>query len=90
MPGYTFKHALTHEVASGTILRERRRALHARIVTAIEAQSTDGPAEQLEQLAYHALQAELWEPARSTLDRLAREPTRARPCERQQPGSNTR
>src|SRR2546425_497488 len=29
---YTFKHALTHEVAYGSLLLERRRALHARIV----------------------------------------------------------
>ena len=27
---YTFKHALTHEVAYGSLLHERRRALHAR------------------------------------------------------------
>jgi predicted ATPase len=33
---YTFKHALTHEVAYGSILQERRRALHASIVEAIE------------------------------------------------------
>ena len=33
---YTFKHALTHEVAYGSLLQERRRALHARIVDAIE------------------------------------------------------
>ena len=33
---YTFKHALTHEVAYGGLLHERRRALHARIVEAIE------------------------------------------------------
>ena len=33
---YTFKHALTHEVAYGGLLQERRRALHARIVEAIE------------------------------------------------------
>ena len=33
---YTFKHALTHEVAYGSLLHERRRALHARIVEAIE------------------------------------------------------
>ena len=33
---YTFKHALTHEVAYGSLLQERRRALHARIVEAIE------------------------------------------------------
>ena len=34
---YTFKHALTHEVAYGGLLHERRRALHARIVEALEA-----------------------------------------------------
>ena len=33
---YTFKHALTHEVAYGSLLQDRRRALHARIVDAIE------------------------------------------------------
>src|SRR5262249_9805457 len=33
---YTFKHALTHEVAYASLLLERRRALHARIVEAIE------------------------------------------------------
>ena len=34
---YTFKHALTHEVAYGSLLQERRRVLHARIVEALEA-----------------------------------------------------
>jgi class 3 adenylate cyclase len=34
---YTFKHALTQEVAYSSLLQERRRALHARIVEAIEA-----------------------------------------------------
>ena len=34
---YTFKHALTHEVAYGSLLLERRRVLHARIVEALEA-----------------------------------------------------
>ena len=29
---YTFKHALTHEVAYGSLLQERRRVLHAQIV----------------------------------------------------------
>jgi len=35
-PEYTFKHALTHEVAYGSILRPRRRHLHARIAEALE------------------------------------------------------
>ena len=33
---YTFKHALTHEVAYGSLLQERRRVLHARIVEVLE------------------------------------------------------
>ena len=35
--GPILKHALTHEVAYGSLLLERRRALHARIVEALEA-----------------------------------------------------
>src|SRR5439155_5354427 len=34
---YTFKHALTHEVAYSGLLHERRRTLHARIVEGLEA-----------------------------------------------------
>ena len=41
-PAYTFKHALTHEVASGSLLQERRRVLHARIVEALEALAGTG------------------------------------------------
>jgi class 3 adenylate cyclase len=40
-PEYTFKHALTHEVTYGTLLQERRKALHARIVGAIERSYPD-------------------------------------------------
>jgi len=40
-PEYTFKHALTHEVAYGSLLLERRRGLHARLVEAIEALAPD-------------------------------------------------
>jgi predicted ATPase len=32
---YTFKHALTHEVTYASVLQERRRTLHARIVDAM-------------------------------------------------------
>src|SRR5215831_5565462 len=42
---YTFKHALTHEVAYGSLLQERRRALHAQIVEALEALAADRVAE---------------------------------------------
>src|SRR5262249_104447 len=44
-PEYTFKHALTHEVAYGGMLHDRRRQLHARIVDAIEARQAHGLAE---------------------------------------------
>jgi predicted ATPase len=57
---YTFKHALTHEVAYGSVLQERRRALHARIVEAIEKLYSDRLAEQVELLAHHASRGELW------------------------------
>ncbi len=60
---YTFKHALTHEVAYGSLLHERRRALHARIVEAMEAAYTDRLAEQVERLAHHAAKGELWDRA---------------------------
>jgi class 3 adenylate cyclase/tetratricopeptide (TPR) repeat protein len=57
---YTFKHALTHEAAYQGLLFDRRRALHARIVTAIERLSGERVAEQSERLAHHALRGELW------------------------------
>jgi DNA-binding NtrC family response regulator/tetratricopeptide (TPR) repeat protein len=57
---YTFKHALTEEVAYGSLLRERRRALHARIVEALEALAGDRVAEPVECLAHHALWGDVW------------------------------
>ena len=60
---YTFKHALTQEVAYGSLLREQRRTLHARIVEAIEALYADRVVEQVERLAHHALRGEVWDKA---------------------------
>ena len=62
-PQYTLEHALTHDVAYGSLLQERRRELHARIVGAIERLYPDRLAEHVERLAHHALRAEVWEPA---------------------------
>jgi class 3 adenylate cyclase/tetratricopeptide (TPR) repeat protein len=62
---YTFKHALTHEVAYGSLLHERRQALHARIVEALEALYPDRLAEHVERLAHHAFRGEVWEKALS-------------------------
>jgi class 3 adenylate cyclase/tetratricopeptide (TPR) repeat protein len=60
-PVYTFKHALTHEVAYGSLLQGQRRVLHARIVEAIEHLWADRLTTQVEQLAHHALRGEMWE-----------------------------
>jgi tetratricopeptide (TPR) repeat protein len=57
---YTFKHALTHEVAYGSLLQGRRRVLHARLVEALEALAPERVAEQVERLAHHALRGEVW------------------------------
>jgi len=59
----TFKHALTHEVAYGSLLQERRRAIHARVIQAIETQYPGRLNEQIDRLAHHALRAETWEQA---------------------------
>src|SRR5262249_15171311 len=60
---YTFKHALTHEVAYNSLLQEWRRALHAQIVVALETLAGDRTAEQVERLAHHALRGEVWDKA---------------------------
>src|SRR5262249_52999602 len=56
----TFKHALTHEVAYGSLLQDRRRGLHGRLMEAIERLYADRLAEQTERLAHHALRGERW------------------------------
>ena len=68
---YTFKHALTHEVAYGSVLHERRRALHARIVEAIETLHPDRLGEHVERLAQHALRGEVWPKAVAYLRQAA-------------------
>ena len=60
---YTFKHALTHEVAYGSLLQDRRRAIHARIVGVIERVYADRLAERVDSLAHHAFRGEVWDKA---------------------------
>src|SRR5262249_9742928 len=60
---YTFKHALTHDVAYSSLLQERRRGLHARIVETLEGLAGDRVAEEVERLAHHALRGEVWDKA---------------------------
>jgi tetratricopeptide (TPR) repeat protein len=56
---YAFKHALTHEVAYGNVLQDRRRALHAAIVDAMEQLYADRISEHVERLAHHATRGRL-------------------------------
>ena len=82
---YTFKHALTHEVAYGGLLHERKRALHAGIVEALEALAPERIAEQVEQLAHHALRGEMWHKA-TAYCRQAGEKALARSAHREAAG----
>ena len=83
---YTFKHALTQQVAYETLLQERRRALHARIVEALEALAGERAAEQVERLAHHALRGEVWDKAVAYC-RQAGEKALARSAHREAVGS---
>src|SRR4029450_14044901 len=58
---FTFKHALTHQVAYDTLVEERRRQLHAKIVTAMEQLYSDRLFEHTQRLAEHTVRAGLAE-----------------------------
>ena len=60
---YLFKHALVQDAAYGTLLREPRRALHARIADILESQFADIAERQPELLARHCTEAGLIEKA---------------------------
>jgi len=60
---YLFKHALVQDAAYGTLLREPRRALHARIAEALESRFADIAESQPELLARHCTEAGLIEKA---------------------------
>ena len=60
---YTFKHALTHDVAYGSLVTGRRKVLHARVVDALERLYSDRLGDQVERLAHHAVRGEAWEKA---------------------------
>jgi len=77
---YGFRHALVHDVAYESLVHERRRTLHARILEAIErSYAGDRLVEQTERLAHHASLGEVWDRAvdhcrqagRRTLARMA-------------------
>ena len=59
---FAFKHPLTREVAYASLLREKRRVLHAEVAVALEAHAGIAVDQQAELLAYH------WEQAGRNLD----------------------
>lgn len=67
---FRFKHALLHEAAYASLLRDERRALHARALTVLK-QSASGPAggNREAEMAEHAWRAEAWSEAADLLAR---------------------
>jgi tetratricopeptide (TPR) repeat protein len=63
VPEYAFRHALVQEAAYRSVPEDERRALHGRIVEAIEAVYADRLGEHVEELARHALAGERWDEA---------------------------
>ena len=57
---YSFKHGLTYQVTYNSLVAERRRTLHTRILEAMEDLRPDRLVEQVERLAHHALRGETW------------------------------
>ena len=60
---FTFTHALTNEVVYNALLHERRTALHADIMKAVETLAGEKLNDHIESLAHHAYLGELWEKA---------------------------
>jgi len=60
---YWFKHALVRDAAYGTLLREPRRALHARVAETLDGQFPEVAENQPELLARHSSEAGLIEKA---------------------------
>jgi len=69
---YTFKHALVRDVARASVSRKRRRNLHQAIVSGIETRYHNRVERYLDQLAYHAERAEMWDRAAGYAERAAR------------------
>jgi class 3 adenylate cyclase/tetratricopeptide (TPR) repeat protein len=57
---YTFKHALTYQVAYNSLLTDRRRMLHGNILQSMEELYGDRTEEQIDRFAHHAFRGEVW------------------------------
>jgi class 3 adenylate cyclase/predicted ATPase len=60
---YSFKHALVQDAAYQSLLKSRRRQLHARIARVLEERFPEAAEIEPELLAHHCTQAELFEKA---------------------------
>ena len=67
-PEYAFRHALTLDVAYGSLLQESRRQLHVRIVEALERLYPERLSEHAARLAHHAFRGEAWDKALAYLN----------------------
>jgi tetratricopeptide (TPR) repeat protein len=57
---YSFRHALIHDVAYVTLLKRKRRELHARVMAAVEKRPAALLPSKTELVAHHAFHAEDW------------------------------
>jgi len=74
---YTFKHALTQEVAYRSLLKQHRKELHQKIGGAIEDLYKDRAAEFYEVLAYHFARGEKWRKALEYFTKAGNKATQA-------------
>ena len=75
-PEYTFKHALTHEVAYASLLSTRRQALHAAAGQALETLYAQRLEDAYERLAYHYARTDNVAKAVAYLTRVAEKAAR--------------
>ena len=66
---YAFKHSMTREVTYASLLRERRKTLHARAARSLEALVEGHLDEHVERLADHAEKGGIWNKALDYLQR---------------------
>jgi DNA-binding CsgD family transcriptional regulator len=70
---FAFRHALTREAVYTSLLSVERRALHARVVVALERRTAGVGTVDVADLAYHAAEARLWDRARQYAERAGKQ-----------------
>jgi class 3 adenylate cyclase/tetratricopeptide (TPR) repeat protein len=74
---FEFKHALVRDTAYESLLRPRRRALHAAVFAAMQADVDDRADEYANELGGHAFRGELWQEAAHYLRRAGQRAIRS-------------